>query len=505
MRYAFSAKAVLCCVAIGLLSVPVWAQSASNRSLLRSRGGTLSIAEGGDILYGLELPASLRLPADDLVLRAMIQPWAVHGLNCAGFSVWHLVDDGAFVSPDGRSCTPQAAQQFDRFTRFTTNHGFSTVVSLFSAERRRWLASPEAYEQAVQTIARLLPDKHRVVLVVGDLFGTTPWSPECPGRLDDPERALSLCRAMLKARPDAVVGIPADILPSPAGDNPRPLFYAASRVEALAQLVAHQQGQPATGDWKPHTAAVPVDQFLCRRTITGDAEAAIASFAGEIERRSVAIESQPAVPACGENNPAADALAVNQLTPQEREEGWVSLFDGRSLDGWTTLLPTWGRWCVADGVITCQRGVPPHPWLRSRKRYGSFVLRLECKLEAGGNSGVFLWAPLDARASSMGFEVQLMSGQYDKLDSFNTTGAIYGVQPPSEDASRSPDQWNELEITCRGSKIMVRLNGRVVQDFDADDVPIMKTRLRHGYIGLQDHENVVMFRRIRIRDLSSNP
>ncbi len=489
-------------------SLPAEAATAG-RSLMRGRGGTLTIADGGYILYGLELPPRLRLSGDDLAVRAMIQPWAVHGLNNAGFALGHLVDDGAFFSPDGRSCTPQAAEQFDRFTRFNMNHGFSTVAGLFSAERRHWLESAEAYDEAVRTVARLLPDKHCVILVVGDLFGTTPWSPECPGRLDDPERVLRLCRLLLEARPDAVVGLPGNILPAAPGSGPQILFHAATQAESLAQLVAHCQGKTTSGTWQPFTASVPADRYLCRRTMTEDPEAAISAFARQVEQRCRAVQPQPPSPACAGPGPAGEATepaaSSDGLSPEERAEGWVSLFDGRSLDGWSTLLPNWHRWCVQDGAIICQRGSAPHPWLRSQQRYSSFILRLEYQLEAGGNSGVFVWAPLDARASSLGFEVQLMSGPPGELDRFNTAGAIYGVQPPTEDASRSPDEWNDLEIACRGSKVTVRLNGRIVQDFNADDVPIMKTRLRQGFVGLQDHENLVMFRRVRIRDLSSAP
>ena len=100
--------------------------------------------------------------------------------------------------------------------------------------------------------------------------------------------------------------------------------------------------------------------------------------------------------------------------------------------------------------------------------------------------------------------MQIRGVHRDKVNT-DTTGAIYAVRPPREDASNPPGEWNQVEIACRGSKVTITVNGRVVQDFDADAVPELKGRLRRGVIGLQDHGCQVWFRRIRIKELGRKP
>jgi hypothetical protein len=190
------------------------------------------------------------------------------------------------------------------------------------------------------------------------------------------------------------------------------------------------------------------------------------------------------------------------LTAEEKSASWVALFDGQTLEGWTTLVPSWGKWSVERGAVKCAPGEWPWPCLYSRKRYASFILRLDYKIQKGGNSGIYLWSPLDGRPSRLGIEVQLTHTAKKTLNSHATTGAIYGVLAPRENASNPPGEWNHVEVACHGSKVTVTINDRIVQDFDADKIPQLQNRLRKGLIGLQNHGSLVYFRNIRIKVLS---
>jgi len=482
---------------ITVLSVCLLASWVQGRNMLRGPGGTIVLSRSQEVMWGIELDPQLQLPDQGEVMGGLLQPWAVHGVNSVGFSLHNLDQDGPFFSRDGRSCDPDAVEQFTRFVSHVYGHRFGAVVSLFSAERENWLGSPQAYRDAAQTIAKRLPKYQSVIFIAGDLFGSTAWSPQCPYCLNDPAKAIELCRIILKTDPEALVGIPANIVKRPAARaEASSLFYAAGAADALERLVATKQTGRASDDWAGEIAVVDADHFLCRREVKGNLNDGIHRYLERVERDRLAIRPPRALP----EGPGREDI----LTAEEKSAGWVALFDGRTLEGWTTLLPHWGHWSVEDGAIKCAAGPGPWPWLRSRKRYESFILRLEYNIQEGGNSGVFVWAPLDGRSSRFGMEVQLIGTKKAKPDKNNTPAAIYAVLAPREHAGNPPGEWNHLEIICRGSKVGIRLNDRLVQDFDANEVPALRNRLRKGVIGLQDHGSPVRFRNIRIKELDSD-
>ena len=185
------------------------------------------------------------------------------------------------------------------------------------------------------------------------------------------------------------------------------------------------------------------------------------------------------------------------LSDEERAEGFIALFDGKTLNGWHPS-DGGGVFVVEDGMITRVGG----RWsqLRTRDRYDNFVLRLEWRMEDGGNSGVFLRGPRAARYSKIGMEFQLLND--GATEPSNTSiGAIYEAQAPLTIARKPPMEWNTLEIRCDGAHLIAWLNGVKVQDIDLDAHEELQSRLRDGYIALQDHGNFVQFRNIRLKQL----
>lgn len=183
------------------------------------------------------------------------------------------------------------------------------------------------------------------------------------------------------------------------------------------------------------------------------------------------------------------------LSPEEREAGWIALFDGKSLDGWWVAGPNKRGFEARNGNIEWARS--GGSMLLTRDRYADFILRLEWKINQGGNSGIFLRAPRANRASKIGMEFQLM-GDHGKPPGAHITGAIYSVVAPLENAGRPAGEWNELEITLDGPKLKAVLNGKLVLKLDLDENEELKYRLRKGFIGIQDHGHPVCVRDIRI-------
>ncbi|HOZ49922.1 MAG TPA: DUF1080 domain-containing protein [Candidatus Hydrogenedentes bacterium] len=186
------------------------------------------------------------------------------------------------------------------------------------------------------------------------------------------------------------------------------------------------------------------------------------------------------------------------LSEQERQEGFIALFDGKTLDGWWIAgMPN--GFVARDGNIEWERAGGGA--ILTRDRYENFILRLEWRLEkSGSNSGIFLRAPRAGRSSKIGMEFQLM-GDHGVPPEEHVTGAIYDVLSPISNAGRPVGEWNELEITLDGPKMKAVLNGEVVQDLSLDDNEELKYRLRNGFIGLQDHGHKAAFRNIRLKRL----
>jgi len=186
------------------------------------------------------------------------------------------------------------------------------------------------------------------------------------------------------------------------------------------------------------------------------------------------------------------------LAPEEREEGFVSLFDGKTLKGWTSIRSGQESFVAKDGTIEwVRRGSGA---IQAQKRYSDFIFRCEFKISEGGNSGVHFRVPRANRASKIGFEVQIL-GDYGSPPSDGGTGAIYSAIAPTVNASKPAGEWNALEVIADGPHVQVTLNGQKVQDVNFDDDDALRYRLRKGFLRLTDHGNPVSYRKIRIKEL----
>jgi hypothetical protein len=184
------------------------------------------------------------------------------------------------------------------------------------------------------------------------------------------------------------------------------------------------------------------------------------------------------------------------------EEGFTSLCADAELSAWR--LPKPGAWECADGVIRKVTGGT----LFTRHIYEDFTLRLDYKIGPGGNSGVFVHAPLSGRHSALGMEVQIM-GDHGKPPSDQSSGALYAAKAPSVAVTNPDGEWNALEVVFLGRHMKVTLNDQVIHDFDLDDPAAnadlppgikLSDRCPRGFIGLQDHGAPVEFRNVRIKE-----
>jgi hypothetical protein len=198
---------------------------------------------------------------------------------------------------------------------------------------------------------------------------------------------------------------------------------------------------------------------------------------------------------------AAAALALC-AAPREPERGYRPLFDGtrRSLTRWTQAGP--GGFKLTRNCILRSHGGTGLLWYERRLRT-PYTLRVVWRMPGDDNSGVYVGfkAPVTdpAVASARGYEVQIDASD----DADSTTGALYDVQAPDlarrERALRPPGRWNVFKITVSPPRIIVRLNGTVINRFTS---PEPRVRLTGRHIGVQNHApgDTIEYRSIQVRE-----
>ncbi len=196
---------------------------------------------------------------------------------------------------------------------------------------------------------------------------------------------------------------------------------------------------------------------------------------------------------------------------EQKDEGFIYLFDGRTLDGWTEVHKFGPPYFVTNGVIAS----PPNAGndLVTEKAFSDFILRMDFKLTPGANNGVGIRTPLEnASLTYVGNEIQILDdddAQYAHLEPGQYCGSLYKVFAAKRGALKKAGEWNHYEITVLGRHFKIDLNGQTIVDGNINDVTDPETLRRHpgllrdrGHIALLGHTSYVEFRNIRIKELS---
>ena len=206
------------------------------------------------------------------------------------------------------------------------------------------------------------------------------------------------------------------------------------------------------------------------------------------------------------------------------------LFDGSDFDQWS--LDQDGGWVIdGEGAMSCVMGEVVDKktgtkkarglgniW--SRETYQDFEVTLGYKLSEGANSGVFYRCDKNDYVQG-GFEIQLMDNvgfqkTHGEKDDRKLNGSFYDCLAPKADPQKPIGEWNTMTLRCEGSMISLKINGTETFSVDVNDwdTPLLnpdgttnkfkiarKDASRVGYIGLQNHGQVVWFRDVKIKRL----
>ncbi|MBL6656811.1 MAG: DUF1080 domain-containing protein, partial [Flavobacteriaceae bacterium] len=161
--------------------------------------------------------------------------------------------------------------------------------------------------------------------------------------------------------------------------------------------------------------------------------------------------------------------------------GQKSLFNGENLEGWT--INGTEKWYVEDGLLICESGPDQeYGYLSTDEFYNDFVLTLEFKQEADGNSGVFFRSKVDGTIVS-GWQVEVAPPNLHTGGVYESYGRGWLIKPdPKKDKHLKMGDWNSMKIKVKGNKVTTYLNGHKM--IHLDDEKIGKGQ---GGIALQIH------------------
>lgn len=222
-----------------------------------------------------------------------------------------------------------------------------------------------------------------------------------------------------------------------------------------------------------------------------------------IQKTSASSVAGPVIPAEAVRSPAESIF----------QKPFVSLISEDGLNGWQIHEGKASAWRREGDVISCLASTGG--WLRSDQVYSDFVLRLEYRIQAGGNTGIGLRAPAAGNPTFTGLEIQLLDDsapKYADLRPDQYTGSVYYQAAATQKAPLNPvNEWNQCEIRCLGDEVIVQINGAVVNHVHLNKMQQPASQSPHlltqrpplGHIALQSHSSRVDFRKIEIQDLTS--
>jgi hypothetical protein len=233
---------------------------------------------------------------------------------------------------------------------------------------------------------------------------------------------------------------------------------------------------------------------------------------------------------CSGNQKKADTVSEEPTETEAEDDGWVSIFDGKTLNGWKRynkedIGPLWQ---VQDGMIFFngsglgEGSGEDGGTLITIKQYGNFEFSVDWKIAEGGNSGLLyhvVESPEYSHAYNTGPEYQLIddNNYHETIKGLNAVAANYDMYAASPDKKLNPPgDWNTSKIVYNNGHVEHWLNGDKVLEFEegSDDWKARYEKSKWasgdypgwckykvGSLGLQDHGANLWFRNIKAKEL----
>jgi hypothetical protein len=185
----------------------------------------------------------------------------------------------------------------------------------------------------------------------------------------------------------------------------------------------------------------------------------------------------------------------------DSDEGFTTIFDGKTFEGWKTSIDNTNTWKIEDGAFVT-RGQTAHVfYVGDTNAFKSFELKVDVMTEPGSNGGIYFHTAYQEKGFPRGgIECQVNVSHTDWIK----TGSLYGLcnigLTPCKD-----NQWWTQDITVRGRKVTVKIDGKTVLEYNQPPVDPngRGKRLGEGTFALQAHDpkSIIRYKNIRVKRL----
>lgn len=196
-------------------------------------------------------------------------------------------------------------------------------------------------------------------------------------------------------------------------------------------------------------------------------------------------------------------LAGAALNAAEAEEGFVSIFDGKTFDGWKKAEENPDTWQIIDGALVTKGRRCHLFYVGADKPFKNFELKVDVMTEPNSNGGIYFHTQYQARDwPKYGFECQVNVSHSD----WKKTGSLYDVVNVASSPARDNRWWTQ-HIIVEGRKVTVKIDGQTLfeytQPLGAQAGKDYTRLLDEGTFALQAHDpdSVVRFKNLRVKRL----
>jgi hypothetical protein len=194
-------------------------------------------------------------------------------------------------------------------------------------------------------------------------------------------------------------------------------------------------------------------------------------------------------------------LGMADLRAADSEQGFVSIFDGKTFEGWKTSIDNTNTWKIDDGAFLASGPTAHVFYVGDTNAFKNFELKVDVLTQPNSNGGIYFHTRYQEKGfPRAGIECQVNVSHTDWIK----TGSLYGLVNIGMTPARDNEWWTQ-HIIVRGRKVTVKIDGKTVIEYNEPTVDPngRGKRLGEGTFALQAHDpkSIIRYKNIRVKRL----